>query len=153
MADEQLLGEMNNYWVTNFNADQMGGMQWSYFITSSADNSLEYATKFAWQNRIPFLTRVLPSDAKTSDNRTFPESILAINPGNVLLINMKPIKGENAALLQLRETSGKETELSISSPHIPIKKVTVCDVTGEALSGNPSPTLRPWESKFIKISW
>lgn len=144
---------MNNYWVTNFNADQMGGMQWSYFITSSADNSLEYATKFAWQNRIPFLTRVLPSDAKTSDNRTFPESILAINPGNVLLINMKPIKGENAALLQLRETSGKETELSISSPHIPIKKVTVCDVTGEALSGNPSPTLRPWESKFIKISW
>lgn len=66
---------------------------------------------------------------------------------------MKPIKGENAALLQLRETSGKETELSISSPYTPIKKVTACDVTGEPLSGNPSPTLRPWESKFIKISW
>lgn len=22
---------MNNYWVTNFNADQMGEIQWSYF--------------------------------------------------------------------------------------------------------------------------
>lgn len=55
---------MNNYWVTNFNADQMGEMQWSYFINSSKDNSIEYATKFAWENRIPFLTRVLPAGDK-----------------------------------------------------------------------------------------
>ena len=35
---------MNNYWVTNFNADQMGELQWSYFINSSKDNSIGYAT-------------------------------------------------------------------------------------------------------------
>lgn len=42
---------MNNYWVTNFNADQVGEMQWSYFINSSEDSSLEYAIKFAWSNK------------------------------------------------------------------------------------------------------
>ena len=50
---------MNNYWTTNFNADQTGGLQWSYFITSSADTTAGFATRFAWENRIPFLARVL----------------------------------------------------------------------------------------------
>ena len=30
---------MNNYWVTNFNADQRGGHSWTYYLTTSADIS------------------------------------------------------------------------------------------------------------------
>ena len=141
---------MNNYWVTNFNADQMGALEWSYFITSSADNSLDYATKFAWGNRIPFLTRVLP--AGNGASRLQPASILKIEPENVLLVNMKPVEGENAVLMQLREIGGKPAQFAVSSDKVHIRQVTVCDVVGDAIP-NASPDFRAWENKFIKVSW
>ena len=142
---------MNNYWVTNFNADQMGALEWSYFITSSADNSLDYATKFAWSNRIPFLTRVLPAgDGATEPLQ--PASVLRIEPENVLLVNMKPVEGENAVLMQLREIGGKPAQFAVSSDKVHIRQVTVCDVVGDPIP-NASPDFRAWENKFIKVSW
>lgn len=83
----------------------MGEMQWSYFINSSKDNSIEYATKFAWENRIPFLTRVcLPEIKGGASPIGFHFKIV---PENLLLVNMRPVEGENAVMLQLREIGGK----------------------------------------------
>ena len=142
---------MNNYWVTNFNADQMGEMQWSYFINSSKDNTIEYATKFAWENRIPFLTRVLPAgDKKVEPLQS--ASIFKIVPENLLLVNMRPVEGENAVMLQLREIGGKPATFSVASDKINFVKTTVCDVVGDPVSGNPL-SFAPWENKFIKLSW
>ncbi len=143
---------MNNYWVTNFNADQMGELQWSYFINSSKDNSIEYATKFAWENRIPFLTRVLPAGNKETAI-VQPASIFNIVPENILLVNMKPVEGENAVMLQLREIGGKSCQFAVTSDKVNFKKIVVCDVVGEPVSANPSLVFTPWENKFIKLSW
>lgn len=143
---------MNNYWVTNFNADQMGELQWSYFITSSTDPSTEYATKFAWENRIPFLTRVLPAGEK-GQSLLPSASLFEIKPSNLLLVNMKPIPGESAVLLQLREIGGKKARFSIDSERIHFKQITVCDVVGEPIPGNPATEFAPWENKFIKLTW
>lgn len=143
---------MNNYWVTNFNADQMGELQWSYFISSSSNNSIGYASRFAWQNRIPFLTRVLPA-GNTGAKCLEPTSILEIVPSNLLLINMKPIEGERAVMLQLREIAGKPAVFKATSNKIKLNKVVVCDVTGNPIAGNPEPEFAGWESKFIKLTW
>jgi len=143
---------MNNYWVTNFNADQMGELQWSYFINSDKDNSIEYATKFAWENRIPLLTRVLPKGEK-QQNSLQPTSLLKIEEDNLLLVNMKPVKGENAILLQMREIGGKKSKLNIHSDKINIRKIVACDAIGDPLPGNATPEFNPWENKFIKLSW
>lgn len=143
---------MNNYWVTNFNADQMGELQWSYFINSSKDNSIEYATKFAWENRIPFLTRVLPAGNKETAI-VQPASIFNIVPENILLVNMKPVEGENAVMLQLREIGGKSCQFAVTSDKVNFKKLVVCDVVGEPVSSNSSLAFAPWENKFIKLSW
>lgn len=143
---------MNNYWVTNFNADQMGEMQWSYFINSAKDNSIGYATRFAWENRIPFLTRVLPGGGKAGQV-TQPVSIFTMEPNNLLLVNMKPVEGENAVMLQMREINGQPATLKITSPKLKNNQLTVCDVVGEPIPGNPVPEFKPWENKFIKINW
>ncbi|GAB1360131.1 hypothetical protein MASR1M31_19290 [Porphyromonadaceae bacterium] len=142
---------MNNYWVTNFNADQMGEMVWSYFITSSTDPSLEYATKFAWANRIPLLTRVLPAGSGTG-KKVEPTSILNIVPKNLLIVSMRPIDGERAVMLHLREIGGKSTPFAATSDKVNFKKPTVCDVLGAPLA-NQSLTFKPWEIKFVKLSW
>ena len=142
---------MNNYWVTNFNADQMGELQWSYFITSSEDNSTAFATQFAWENRIPFLTRVLQAN-EDSKEQLAPASILKIVPENLLLVNMRPVEGENAVMLQLREINGKPATFAATSDKIAIRQIQECDVVGDPIA-NASLDFAPWENKFIKISW
>ena len=38
---------MNNYWTTNFNADQRGGHAWTYYLTSSADATDAFQGEFS----------------------------------------------------------------------------------------------------------
>jgi hypothetical protein len=143
---------MNNYWVTNFNADQMGELRWSYVISSAADHTTAYSTRFAWENRIPMLTRVLPAGG-TSNKPLSPASLLELTAQNLLLVTMKPVAGENAAILQLREISGQPASLNIVSKRIKIRRITVCDALGDPLPGNPAPEFKPYENRFVRISW
>jgi hypothetical protein len=143
---------MNNYWTTNFNADQMGEFQWSYFITSGKDNSIEYATKFAWENRIPFLTWVFPAGEKPGKFLQ-PGPLFEITPKNLLLVNIKPAEGEKSVILQMREINGCPASFKATSDRLNFAKVTVCDVTGKPLPGNPAVDFIPWENKFIKLTW
>ena len=79
---------MNNYWVTNFNADQRGGHSWTYYLTTSADASNDFATKFGWGCRIPYLTRILPGSG-TGDNN-WEGSFITGWPEHVLLVSAEP---------------------------------------------------------------
>jgi len=142
---------MNNYWTTNFNADQMGQVQWSYFITSSADNSIQRATRFAWENRVPLRARVLP--AGNEAQTVLPaKSIFRIIPENLLLVNMKPVKNERAVLLQLREVGGKQATFAVESETVRFNNPVVCNVLGIPMDTN-NLEFKPWENKFIKLSW
>ena len=143
---------MNNYWVTNFNADQEGEMEWSYYITSSSDNSNMLSTRFSWGNRIPFLTRVLQA-GKEKTSPLQPESLFRIVPENLLLVNMKPIKGEKAVMMQLREIAGKPAHFEIQSEKIRFSRAILCDVIGNPIKKKDALDFQPWESKFIKVSW
>lgn len=144
---------MNNYWTTNFNADQTGGLQWSYFITSSADTTAGFATRFAWENRIPFLTRVLQAGGREGKAAPSCGTFLTLRPDNLLLVNMSPVEGEHAVMLHLRETDGRPTVFAVTSDCVKIRKATVCDVTGKPIDEKGKAEFRPWESKFIKLSW
>lgn len=144
---------MNNYWTTNFNADQTGGLQWSYFITSSADTTAGFATRFAWENRIPFLTRVLQAGDREDKDAPSCGTFLTLRPDNLLLVNMAPVEGERAVMLHLRETDGRPAAFAVTSDEVKIRKVTVCDVTGRPVGGKGGADFNPWESKFIKLSW
>lgn len=142
---------MNNYWTTNFNADQMGQTQWSYFITSSADNSIQCATRFAWENRIPLRARVLP--AGNEAQTVLPaKSIFKIIPENLLLVNMKPVENERAVMLQLREVNGKNATFAVESEMLRFNTPVECNVLGMPMD-DASLEFKPWENKFIKLSW
>lgn len=143
---------MNNYWTTNFNADQMGEMEWRYYVTSTADASAEYATSTAWNERNKPLCRVLPAAVSGGVANYDPQSIVEVGPANLLLVNMTPVEGENAVMMQLREIAGRTTDFKATSSVVDISQLTVCDVTGAPL---PLGSLQfaPRETKFIKMSW
>lgn len=139
---------MNNYWVTNFNADQHGEFEWTYYLTSSSDQSIQHATQFAWGNRIPLPNRVIPAGVSNS-NKPLEGSILSL-PSNVLLVNMVPVAGENALILQLREIGGKEAALNLASPYKQLQ-VKECNPLGEEQPTGSQVRVKAWENKFVKV--
>jgi alpha-mannosidase len=142
---------MNNYWTTNFNPDQKGEHQWSYYLTSETNASNGEAARFGWGARIPFLTRVLPGGGQ--GDKVWEKSFISGWPENVILVNAQPVEGKKAVILQVRETDGKQADLSslkqVSGESFTIKKV---NVLGEPVE-NGTSVLKPLGSSFYMVSW
>jgi hypothetical protein len=140
---------MNNYWVTNFNADQRGGHSWTYYLTTSADASNGFATRFGWGCRIPFLTRII-SGSGNGENKS-EGSFITGWPENVVLVSAEPEADGKSFVIHLRETDGKNCVLSLVNGLTgkTLEAVEV-DVTGKNV---PVPTvnIKPLESKFYRI--
>jgi alpha-mannosidase len=142
---------MNNYWVTNFNADQRGGHSWTYYLTTSDNVSNDFATKFGWGCRVPYLTRIIPGNG-TGDNN-WEGSFIAGWPSGVILISAEPDADGKSCIVHLRETGGKSSQLSLTNGLTgkPLSATEV-DVTGKPVS-NPSSSIAPLESKFYRINF
>ncbi len=140
---------MNNYWVTNFNAEQRGGHSWTYYLTSSSDISDNYASRFGWGARVPFLTRVLPGSG--GGDERWQGSFITGWPGNVILISAIPTGDGGDILLHVRETGGLKTIMylknGITGKDIDIIAV---DATGEEIAKSDN-TIPPLGSAFFKI--
>jgi alpha-mannosidase len=143
---------MNNYWVTNFNADQRGGHSWTYYLTSSSNVSNTFATHFGWGARIPFLSRIIPGSGSGSGGDDHEGSFITGWPENVILISAEPEADSKNIIIHLRETNGQETDISLTNGlnGKPLK-ITEVDVNG----GEPPVTshkIGPLESRFFRIS-
>lgn len=141
---------MNNYWVTNFNADQRGGHSWTYYLTSSNDVTNDFATRFGWGCRIPYLTRVIPGSGSGDNN--WEGSFIKGWPSNIILVSAEPEADVKSIFLHLRETNGKDALLKLINDITGKKFQPVeVDVTGVPVA-NPSLKIGPWESKFYRIA-
>lgn len=141
---------MNNYWVTNFNADQRGGHSWSYFITSSSDVSNGFSTRFGWGSRVPMLARILPGGGSGDDLSS--GSYIKGWPDNLLLISSMPLKETSGVVLHVREIAGKVSELILYDGITGSKlKLTETDATGNRLPAT-DPVIKPYESRFFIVN-
>jgi hypothetical protein len=140
---------MNNYWVTNFNADQRGGHSWTYYFTSSADISNAAATKFGAGCRTPFLTRILPGSGKGDSN--WQGTFISGWPQNILLVSAIPDADGRSCVVHLRETNNQRASLSLANGITgkPLNSVEV-DVNGKDIP-DPSNEISPLQSKFFRI--
>lgn len=142
---------MNNYWTTNFNADQRGGHLWAYQITTAHGNSAQDALRIGWGQKVPFLARVIPGGG--SGLMLEYGSFVNGWPDNLLLISAIPEQNGGSVILQVRETNGKALSLSlqhgINGRLLDIKRV---DVTGDPLNGRAQDLL-PLESGFFRITF
>lgn len=102
---------LNNYWTTNFKASQEGELKWSYYLTSSGDNSNALATRFGWGSRVPLPARVFPAGEKEAAATA--RSWMDVSAPNLLLVAVRPAEDGNGVLLQFRETEGKEAALAV----------------------------------------
>jgi alpha-mannosidase len=147
---------MNNYWTTNFRAFQEGGFSWTYQLTSSADTSNTFATKYAWSERNPFPTRTFPAGADELKSASM-ETLKISGSPNAMLVNSRPaFKEKGTILLHFRELEGKPAEVKLSSavPGQSIKKMVEVNTAGKQI-GQPvtSVQLKPYEVRFIEVAF
>jgi len=145
---------LNNYWVTNFRASQQGELRWSYSITSSADNSDIFATKFGWGDRVPLLSRVILPKKDVTNSTSVSKSLLNLNVPNLLLVNASPSMDEKGIILHVREVEGGHAILDINQIReqtgaISIQEVNILE---EVIADLQAPLLiEHYETKFIKL--
>jgi alpha-mannosidase len=140
---------MNNYWVTNFNADQRGGHSWTYYLTTSTDVSNAEATRFGAGCRTPFLTRILPGAGKGDGN--WKGSYITGWPENTLIVSAVPAIDGKSCIVHLREINNQKAALNLSNGLTGKKLNTIeVDVNGKEIP-NSSNEIAPLESKFYRI--
>ena len=147
---------MNNYWFTNFRAYQEGAFSWSYQLTSVADTTNSYATRYAWGERNSFLTRTFPAGANEFSEPLL-ETLRIDAPANAMLINSRPsFSKRGAILLHFRETEGQSAEVKISSaiPERPVKRMMEVNALGKTSGrSTTSVSLKPYEVKFVELEF
>jgi len=142
---------MNNYWTTNFNPEQHGGISWVYNISSSSSQSQTEATRFGWGNRVPFLARAFTGGGKGDES--WQKSIIQGWPVNVILVSSTPDKSGSSCILHIREIEGKNADLkSLKLANNRPLMIRQANVLGEEIVQG-SVQLKPFETKFIKLDW
>ncbi len=147
---------MNNYWFTNFRAEQDGEFRWHYYLTSTTDMSRTAATRFGWGSRVPLLARVLPPVRTGATTEPQSLSTLSIDLPDVLVVEARPMRDGDGVLLHLRETGGKTVTLTQDdlTTYGQLEGADEVNVLGQVINGGiESLTLHPYEVKFVSLTF
>ena len=138
---------MNNYWFTNFRAEQEGEFRWVYSLTSGKDASNAYAVHFGRESYIPLAARVLTAGTSLAARSTL--SVLQISAPNLALISARPARDADGILLHLREIEGRTAVAEFPAGSSVVEVSVLEEQLKEA--GNRA-VFSPFEAKFIKVS-
>ncbi|HNV22480.1 MAG TPA: hypothetical protein PKM22_12555, partial [Candidatus Hydrogenedentes bacterium] len=139
---------MNNYWWTNFRASQGGEWSWTCSLTSTEESSRAVAARFGAECHSPLIAR-LERVAKLETR-----SRILVTPGNVLAVEMRPERGGDGIILQLRELDGQDTTCRIEVPDgISAPRAEEVDVTGRPLRPLPDHMQIPgFGVRFVRLA-
>jgi alpha-mannosidase len=124
---------MNNYWFTNYRAQQGGTFKFRYSITSGKNVSREALAQFDADTRTPvFAYPFLSSFSARIDqqNRPWPAaegSFFRINADNLQFVVFKEAEDREGWILRLREIAGNSGEAEIVFPSLRISDAQLCN--------------------------
>ena len=112
---------MNNYWSTNYDAEQGGHVRLRYVVTSAPATSEVALSRMGWEEATPLeLNEVTTQDKAQNILRPFDGrqgSFLDAGDPDVLVEDWKPAEDGNGTILRLVDLGGAEREIEI---HIPL---------------------------------
>jgi alpha-mannosidase len=135
---------MNNYWFTNYRAQQGGRFVFRFSITSGRDLNREQLADFDADTRAPIIPYPFLSSfsaAIAQADRPLPPgggSFLGLEAPNLQLVTIKEAEEENGWILRWREVSGRAGEAELTTPTLKIKEAHLCNGVEEPLRKLPA---------------
>jgi hypothetical protein len=145
---------MNNYWFTNFRAEQEGEFKWHYYLTSTKDLSRTAATRFGWGSRVPLVTRVLPPVKTGAAREPQALSALRLGPANLLVVEARPTSDGHHVFLHLRELDGQASTLGTGdlATRVSLHGIDEVNILEETSKSNIAAlTFKPYEVKWARL--
>jgi len=122
---------MNNYWHTNYRAEQGGHLRFRYVITSAAETDPAALSRMGWEEVTPFEKDEIQSQDKALD---LPQplngnqgSFLTVDDPDLLLETWKPAEDGNGTILRFLDLGGAARTVTVSTPLLKIDRVTETD--------------------------
>lgn len=122
---------MNNYWHTNYCAEQGGNFRFRYIVTSATHTDAPALSRMGWEEETPLEKDEIRSQDKALD---LPRplngaqgSFLSIDDPDLLLDTWKPAEDGQGTILRLIDLGGMARTATITTPLLAIEKVSVTD--------------------------
>lgn len=141
---------MNNYWFTNYRAQQGGRFVFRYAITSGRGLGREELARFDQDTRTPVLAYPFLSSfsaAISQTDRPMPArggSFLTCDAANLEMVTLKEAEDGEGFILRFREIAGRRGEAQFKLPTFHVREAHLCNgvevnqqklaVAGDALS-------------------
>jgi hypothetical protein len=137
---------MNNYWHTNYKADQEGPVVFRYALQPHGQFESAAAARFGMESSQPLIPVPVGQGV-----REVP-SLLSIAPEGVLAAGLEPVDGGRSLLLRLFGASGKPEQVRLEGRLAAGGRPRVTDLSGgsAAHAANPLPVL-PYELVTLKV--
>lgn len=145
---------MNNYWWTNYRAEQGGEFQFRYSITSGKRLARKDLAAFDVDTRAP--VQVYPylatfsAGIKQKDRRLEPSSgsFLELDEPSLQIVVVKQAEDGDGWILRLQEVAGQSGTATLTLPHFPIESAQLCnsvEVNQQSLEHTDSTVTIPFE--------
>ena len=151
----------NNYWHTNYRAEQGGESTFRYVMTSGSVLAPQDLARFGRAAMNPLETdEVTEQDKVGNPERPLepaPTSFLQVEGSGVVLENWKAAEDGNGTALRLLETAGAESRATIRFPLLKLERAWLCTAMEDEIKMIPiggssiEVTLKPHEIMTLRI--
>jgi len=137
---------MNNYWETNYKADQEGPTTFRYSLCPHGPLDLAAAQRFG-------IERCQPLIAAAAGGAKPPATPFRVRPGGVLLSALKPSRDGKAWIVRLFNASGKRQAAELDWTDPAGTAVSLSDLSGEAAEKLTGPIeMAPYEFVTLRAA-
>jgi alpha-mannosidase len=137
---------MNNYWHTNYKADQEGKAAFRFSILPHAGFRPEGAARFGRETRQPMLGLIANTAIPV------PPPLFHLQPPEIMVFSLEPLAGGGGWLVGLYNPTGTDREAVLDWGQTPQPAMYLSDDAGHAgprVAG--SLKLVPWGSAFVRV--
>jgi hypothetical protein len=122
---------MNNYWHTNYRAEQGGHFRFRYVVTSAAAVDPVKLSRQGWEAITPLeVSEVTPSDKAVETRRPLAGgsgSFLSVDDPSLMLETWKPAEDEQGTILRFLDLGGVKRTVRIKFPLLTLKHAWMTD--------------------------
>ena len=135
---------MNNYWHTNYKADQEGPVFFTYSIVPHAAFNGADAAKFGTERREPLIASVAASTPPR-------QSLLHLSSANVLISSIKPMGEGQGWLAYLYNPTDKAQKLTVLWNNGSVASIHFSDAAGKIAKGSRDFEIPAFGSTYVRI--